>query len=94
MYLDTRVSIQGSSYIDESLISTETKSYHLTSTSRNHIQQHMEEQVYSTQSRQESINQITKVVNDDAIPTKSSIRYSEEKKRGWKMGWIWKVRRI
>ena len=66
--------------IYESLISTTRKSYHLASTSRNHIQQHMEEQVYSTQSRQESINQITKVVNDDAIPTKSSIRYSEERK--------------
>ena len=43
-----------------------------------------------------SLKQIdfTKVVNDDAIPTKSRIRYSEERKRGWKMGWIWKVRRI
>ena len=54
----------------------------------------MDEYVYSTLSRQESINQITKVVNDEAIPTKSSIRYSEERKREWKMGWIWKVRRI
>ena len=67
--------------ICESLISTKRKSYHLARTSRNHIQQHMEEQVYSTLSRQENINQITKVVNDDAISTKSSIRYSEERKR-------------
>ena len=52
----------------------------------------MEEQVYSTQSRQESINQITKVVNDDAIPTKSRIRYSEERKREWEWKMGWKVR--
>ena len=62
--LDTSVSLFSECTIYESLISTETKSYHVASTCTNHIlvtstnqsytsqyltRRHMEEQVYSTQ---------------------------------------------